>query len=264
MPSCPDLSPFLDLANRLADASGDVIRKYFRAQFEVVEKADSSPVTIADRESEQALRVLLAKSRPDDGVWGEEFGCNRMDAPFVWVFDPIDGTRAFACGKPLFGTLIGLLYEGRPVLGVIDQPILKERWIGADGIGSFFNAKPCKTRSCAGLKDAVVTLSPHPFPEGGEAETIPFRKIAKQVKTTSMYGDCYAYGLLASGFTDLVLENGLKLHDFAALVPVVRNAGGAMTDWQGGELGTGSTGEVLAVGDTRVLRETFDFLRGLA
>jgi histidinol phosphatase-like enzyme (inositol monophosphatase family) len=262
MLSASDIKPFWDLANAMADRSGEVVRRYFRNSFAVEGKADASPVTVADREAEQVLRGILAAERPDDGLWGEEYGADRMEADFVWVLDPIDGTRAFACGKPLFGTLIALLYKGVPVLGVIDQPILHERWMGADAMGAYKNGSPCRTRRCPGIEAAVACLSPHPFPEGDLGEVPPYKTLAARVRTTSLGGDCYAYGLLASGFADLVVENNLKLHDYAALAPIVKNAGGTMTDWQGGALGLGSKGDVLAAGDARLAQAAMAVLQG--
>ncbi len=260
-PSCS--SEFIQLAHRLADASGDVIRRYFRAPLAVEGKADLSPVTAADREAEQAIRAILAQERPDDGIWGEEFGNERMDAEYVWTLDPIDGTRAFVSGKPIFGTLIALLQKNEPVLGVIDQPILRERWIGAAGHPTQFNGTPCRVRSCSSLEQAVVNLSPNTALET-EAGMEPFRRLAKACKTTSTGGDCYVYGLLASGFVDAFAETCLKLHDYAPLRPVIEGAGGIISDWQGRPLTMKSKGEVLAAGDKRVWQEALERIKGKA
>ncbi|NTU76225.1 MAG: histidinol phosphate phosphatase [Alphaproteobacteria bacterium] len=261
-PLCPP--EFLPFAHRLADASGEVVRRYFRSPFVVEGKADASPVTVADRETELVLRELIAQERPEDGLIGEEHGASREDAEFVWVIDPIDGTRAFAAGKPLFGTLIALLQGGVPIIGVIDQPVLRERWIGAAGHHTQFNGKDCRVRACSSLENAVANLGPMAFPHGEGAELGANRLMDKAAKTTTVGGDCYSYGLLASGYLDLVMESRLKLYDFAALVPVVQGAGGTMTDWQGNALGLDSPGEVLAVGDRRVAQEALKMLRGAA
>lgn len=258
--NCPD--HFLALAHRLADESGEIVRKYFRSSFAIEGKTDLSPVTIADRKAEQVLRVLIAKERPDDGVIGEEFGAERPESPFVWIIDPIDGTRAFAAGKPLFGTLIALLHDGVPILGVIDQPILKERWIGAVGHDTKFNGQVARARQCSELASAVANLGPQAFPFGNAVSLDAYRRIAKQVKTTTVGGDCYTYGLVASGHIDLAIEHDLKLYDFAALVPIVEGAGGAMTDWQGKKLTRDSDGHVLAVSDLRILAQTVELLEG--
>lgn len=259
--TCPE--ELIALANRLADEGGEVIRRFFRTSFAVHGKADQSPVTIADRKCEQLMRVLLAQNRPDDGVIGEEFGNERTEAEYVWVIDPIDGTRAFASGKPMFGSLIALLHHGVPVLGIIDQPILNERWVGAVGHPTTFNGKPCRSRPCGKLTDAVANLGPQAFPFGNAVSLDAYRRIAKHVCTTTVGGDCYTYGLVASGFIDLAIEHDLKLYDFAALVPIVEGAGGIMTDWQGNKLNKESKGQILAAGDIRLLHEAVTLLDGV-
>jgi len=221
-----------------------------------------SPVTVADRKTEQALHAMIARERPDDGVIGEEFGNERTDAEFVWVLDPIDGTRAFASGKPLFGTLIALLHEGVPILGVIDQPILKERWIGAVGHDTLFNGSVCRTRKCGKLQNAVANLGPQAFPFGNAVSLDAYRRISKHALTTTVGGDCYSYGLCASGFIDVCIEHALKLYDFAALVPIIEGAGGVMRDWQGRTLTKDSDGQVLAAGDIRVFEEAVALIEG--
>jgi histidinol phosphatase-like enzyme (inositol monophosphatase family) len=236
-----------DLAARLADAAGSVIRRYYRTPFAVDDKPDSSPVTIADREAEAAIRAILAAERPDDGIVGEEHGTTNGDADWLWVIDPIDGTKSFITGRPTFGTLVALLYRGRPVLGVIDQPITGDRWVGAVGQPTTLNGKPAHVRACPSLGRATLnTTSPDLF---GADDYAAFRRVATAVKLPMYGGDCYAYGLLAAGFVDLVIEAGLKLYDYAALVPVVEGAGGVMTDWSGAPLGRGSDGRVVAAGD---------------
>ena len=258
--ACP--AELIAVANRLADTSGEVIRTYFRKPFEVEEKTDMSPVTIADRKAEQAIHAALAKERPDDGVIGEEFGTEREQAEFVWVLDPIDGTRAFASGKPLFGTLIALLHNGAPILGVIDQPILKERWVGATGHDTTLNGSVCRTRLCIGLNRAVVNLGPQAFPFGNAVSLDAYRRVAKKALTTTVAGDCYSYGLVASGHIDLCIEHALNLYDFAALVPVIEGAGGFVRDWQGKPLTKDSIGQVLAAGDARVMDEAVALIEG--
>jgi histidinol phosphatase-like enzyme (inositol monophosphatase family) len=237
----------IDLAVRLADAAGSVIRRYYRTPFAVDDKSDNSPVTIADREAEAAIRAILAAERPADGIVGEEHGTTNGDADWLWVIDPIDGTKSFITGRPTFGTLVALLYRGRPVLGVIDQPIVGDRWVGAIGRQTILNGQPAFVRACPALGRATVnTTSPDLF---GPDDYAAFRRVATNVKLTMYGGDCYAYGLLAAGFVDLVIEAGLKLYDYAALVPVVEGAGGIMTDWSGAPLGSRSDGRVVAAGD---------------
>lgn len=251
-------------AHRLADASGQVVRKYFRQTFAVEGKEDSSPVTRADRETEQALRVLIEAEYPSHGIFGEEYGVAHQEAEYLWVLDPIDGTRAFACGKPIFATLIALLHKGVPVLGVIDQPILNERWVGIKGVGTTLNGQPCRTRSCATLDEAVAILSPNQMLKDTGFDPEPFRRFDKKAKTISLGGDAYAYALIASGWADLALETSLKLYDVAALVPVLEGAGGVITDWQGRALGANLDGTVLAAGNRTLWEAAFSLLHKTA
>jgi histidinol phosphatase-like enzyme (inositol monophosphatase family) len=249
-PICPDNC--LQLANAMADAVRGIVRPHFRQRLAVDSKADSSPVTIADREAEAAMRTILAREVPQHGVFGEEHGVERADAEYVWVLDPIDGTRAFITGLPIFGTLIALLHRGVPVLGIIDQPILKERWLGVDGQPSTLNGQPARVRACPTL-DRAYMYSTSPIMFSGDVSR-KHAALTTAVKLFRWGGDCYAYGLLASGHVDLVVEAGLKLYDFAALAPVIKGAGGLITDWQGKELDMQSDGSALAAGDPAVHR----------
>jgi histidinol phosphatase-like enzyme (inositol monophosphatase family) len=256
--SCPQ--EFIAFANRLADASGEVIRRYFRQPFVVEGKDDLSPVTKADRDAERALRAMIEKTYPSHGIHGEEYGLTNASADYTWVLDPIDGTRAFVCGKPVWGTLIALLRKGKPILGVIDQPVLHERWIGAFGYPTTLNGKEIKTRACASLSEAVLNIAPQVYMEKYIGDLPAYRKLERKAKTTSVGGDCYVYGLLASGFVDVIVEQALKLYDFAALVPIIEGAGGMMTDWQGKVLDVNSAGYVLAAGDKRVGQEALKLI----
>ncbi|WP_156679919.1 histidinol-phosphatase [Sphingomonas profundi] len=246
------------LAHRLADAAGAAIRPFFRAAFAMEAKADASPVTQADRAAEAAIRAILAAERPADGIVGEEYGSEREDAERVWVLDPIDGTRSFIAGRPIFGTLIALMEGGRPVLGVIDQPIGGERWIGAHGRPTLLNGAPARARACARLADAhLATTGPRYFAAGQAAA---FDRVGDAARDILWGGDCYNYALLASGHLDLVIEAGLKLYDLAALVPVVEGAGGRMRDWRGAPLDAASDGRVIAAGDAAVMDEALALL----
>jgi histidinol phosphatase-like enzyme (inositol monophosphatase family) len=246
------------LAERLADAAGEAIRPFFRSRFTLETKADASPVTQADRAAEAAMRAVVAADRPDDGVIGEEYGADRPDAERVWVFDPIDGTRAFIAGRPLFGTLIALMEGGRPVLGVIDQPIARDRWLGAAGRPTTLNGVLAHVRGCATLSLAhLATTGPALFDDEDQPRFDTLRGAARD---TLWGGDCHNYGLVASGHLDLVCEARLKLYDFAALVPVVEGAGGRMTDWQGRPLGADSDGRVLAAGDPALIEQAVALL----
>ncbi|MCH4891577.1 histidinol-phosphatase [Sphingomonas sp. SFZ2018-12] len=252
----PITSADLELATRLADAAAAIIRPLFRTDTGIVAKADQSPVTVADREAELAMRRLIVAERPMDGIVGEEHGVREGSSGRVWVLDPIDGTRAFIAGRPIFGTLIALIEDGWPLLGVIDQPILRERWLGAVGQPTFFNGRPAHSRRCAALADALLaTTSPALFDDG---QLHAFEHLDAGVRSTVLGGDCYNYGAVASGWIDIVVEAGLKLHDFAALVPVVEGAGGRMCDWAGDPLHAGSTGEVIAAGDPARIDDILD------
>ena len=246
------------LANRLADAAGEAIRPYFRGEMGVEIKGDASPVTLADRAAEEAMRRLIIAERPRDAIEGEEFGRREGDSGRTWVLDPIDGTRAFVAGRPLFGTLIALVADGWPMLGVIDQCILKERWVGAVGQQTLFNGELARARLCAGLdKATLATTSPAAFDDG---QLHGFEHVDAKAMNVVLGGDCYNYGAVASGWLDVVVEANLKLHDFAALVPVVEGAGGRMCDWAGDPLHAGSTGEVIAAGDPARIEELVELL----
>jgi len=254
----------LALANRLADAAGAAIRPFFRARYDMEYKSDQSPVTEADRAAEAAIRAILEKERPQDGIIGEEYGSVREDAERVWILDPIDGTRSFISGRPIFGTLIALTQAGWPTIGIIDQPIAQERWAGMTGQPTTFNGKAVRTRSCQALAGAgIATTSPHLFDDG---DVPHYMALVAAVSGGSprqgpVYGgDCYNYGLLASGFLDIVIESGLKSYDFAALVPVVEGAGGTMCDWNGEPLTADSEGHVLALGDPARLEDVLEAL----
>ncbi|QKJ68044.1 histidinol-phosphatase [Deefgea piscis] len=231
-------------AQKLADASAAVIARYYRTGLAVDDKLDDSPVTQADREAEQVMRALIQAERPDEGIIGEEFGAERENADWVWVLDPIDGTKAFITGRPLFVTLIGLLYQGQPVLGLINQPIAKERWLGVIGQGCTLNGEAITVSQINDLARARVgTTGPQYFSERSWSLFNPFQA---QGRFTVYGGDGYQYALVATGGLDVVIEEGLKLHDFAAVAPVVIAAGGMMTDWQGQALVKNSVGQVIA------------------
>lgn len=254
------MSDDIALAHALADAAGAAIRPYFRGDLGLEHKEDATPVTLADRAAEAAMRRILSTKRPRDGIIGEEYGTERRGAARTWVLDPIDGTTSFVAGRAIFGTLIALCQDGFPILGVIDQPIVSERWVGAVGRPTLFNGKPARTRTCTALGDALLaTTSPHLFSahEGDHFINLTGKVAQRRI----IYGgDCYNYGLLASGHVDIVCEAGLKLHDFAALVPVVEGAGGMMTDWNGMPLNADSAGDVIALGDPARLDEVLEAL----
>ncbi|RAL39715.1 hypothetical protein DM860_003248 [Cuscuta australis] len=263
-----ELDRFVRVGNKMADAAGDVIRNYFRKSFDILDKEDLSPVTIADRAAEEAMVKIIQENFPSHAIYGEESGwkCKEEVADFVWVLDPIDGTKSFITGKPVFGTLIALLHRGKPILGIIDQPVLRERWIGISGRCTTLNGQEVCVRSCENLSQAYLySTSPHLF--YGEAE-VAFARLTSKVKVP-LYGcDCYAYALLASGFVDLVIDYGVKPYDFLALIPVIEGAGGVITDWEGRQLnweaslGSPATSfNMLAAGDDRVHQQALDSLQ---
>jgi myo-inositol-1(or 4)-monophosphatase len=248
-----DIDRLVVAAEAAADVAGSVVRPFFRAGVAADLKSDRSPVTIADRSAEQAMRAVLADRFPDHGVLGEEFGLDRPDARLRWVLDPIDGTRAFITGRPTFGILVALLDGDAPVLGVIDQPVTGERWIGAAGRTTVFRGPlggQAGCRPCASPADAELSCT---SPEMLGPDAPRWQRLAGAVRRNYWGGDCYAYGLLALGQIDVVAETTMKLWDWAALVPVVEGAGGKVTDWSGQKLRAGGDGRVLAVGDPALL-----------
>jgi len=251
---------YITLAHALADAAGAVISGYYRTPVTVFDKSDESPVTVADREAESAMRALINSQAPGHGIYGEEWGVENPDAEWVWVLDPVDGTKAFISGQPSFGTLIALLHNGLPVLGIIDQCISKERWLGVAGQPSTLNGKPIAVRDCPEPKLATLFATAPEMFKG--ADEIAWERLRRQVKLPRYGTDCYAYGLLACGFVDLVVEASLQPYDYCALVPIVEGAGGIMTDWQGGRLSLKSDGRVVAAGDRGCHAKTLTVLAG--
>jgi len=230
---CVNLTPYRSFLVELAERSGDFIRPLFgQLDLAVETKTDASPVTRADRGAEELMRAMIAKKFPAHGIIGEEFGSERADAEFVWVLDPVDGTKAFITGVPLWGTLIGLLHRGQPVLGCIHQPILRQLMLG-DGATTTLNGHAVRCRNIARIEDATVLtsdpLNPAKYQNGAAYDQ--FIRRARLVRT---WGDCYGYLLVASGWADISLDPIMNPWDIAALVPVIRGAGGIISDWHGG------------------------------
>ncbi|NDF13022.1 MAG: histidinol-phosphatase [Proteobacteria bacterium] len=249
------LIPF---AEQLATISGEIVRKYYRKSFTVEHKTDSTPVTLADKEIEQNIRAYIHNMYPEHGIIGEEFEPTNPDAEYKWIIDPIDGTKAFMMGKPIFGTLLSLVQGSTPILGIIDQPILGERWTGVQGFATNFNYDPIRTRLCSDISLAMLsTTSPNMFKD---MDFESFERVRRKVRYTGYGGDCYAYGLLASGFVDIIVETDLKPHDFCALAPIIRGAHGYFTDWQGNPINLHSDGRVVACGDKRVHEQVLELL----
>jgi myo-inositol-1(or 4)-monophosphatase len=246
-------------AHRLADAAGEVIRPFFRTRIDVTDKKPTvhgkavfDPVTEADKGAEKAIRAIIRRERPSDGILGEEFGEHEGTSGYRWVLDPVDGTRGFITGRHEWGCLIALEFEKRPVLGVMDQPVLRERFVGANG-RTFLHTPEAKTqletRRCATLSDAILCAT-HPDAYFSEVEQAAFKGVERQVRMTRWGGDCYLFAALALGFVDVIVESTFNRWDVAALIPIVAGAGGIITDWQGGDCSDG--GRVLAAGDARI------------
>ena len=228
-----DLTPYRSFMTELARASGEFIRPHFGDHSLAVEtKGDASPVTLADRGAEELMRAMIVKKFPAHGIIGEELGNDRADAEFVWVLDPIDGTKAFVTGVPLWGTLIALLHHGQPVLGCIHQPVLGQLMLG-DGAVTTLNGRAVRCRATTRIEDATV-LTSDPLNPARYQNGAAYDALIRRAKLVRTWGDCYGYLLLASGWADVCLDPIMNPWDIAALVPVIRGAGGVITDWQGG------------------------------
>jgi histidinol phosphatase-like enzyme (inositol monophosphatase family) len=245
---------FMAFIGRLATASGETILPFFRTSLSIDNKSashDFDPVTEADRAAEAVMRRLIQENFPQHGIVGEEFGNEREDSEYVWVLDPIDGTKSFIAGFPIWGTLIALLHQGTPVFGMMHQPFIGERFSGDSGSAHYVGLsgeRKLAVRRCASLKDATsFTTSPLLMKE---ADRAAFRRIEHGVRLSRYGGDCYSYCMLAAGHLDLVVETELKAYDIAALIPIITGAGGVVTTWDGKPAQGG--GRIIAAGDPRV------------
>jgi myo-inositol-1(or 4)-monophosphatase len=254
-----DFSSFVD---RLATVAGETILPFFRTALAVENKGGSGgfdPVTAADRAAEDAMRTLIRQTFPDHGVIGEEFGAERSDAEYVWVLDPIDGTKSFICGMPAWGTLIALTRFGDPVFGLMNQPFTRERFSGDGGAANYkgpTGERILATRRCAALADAIVfTTSPRLM---NESDRKTFNRVEEAARLSRYGGDCYAYCMLAAGHVDLVIETELKPYDILPLIPIITGAGGIVTTWENGSPHAG--GRIIAAGDKRVHEAALEFL----
>jgi inositol-phosphate phosphatase/L-galactose 1-phosphate phosphatase/histidinol-phosphatase len=255
---------FVSFIHDLAEVSAKVIVPFYGQPVAVEVKKDVSPVTMADKNAEAAMRDVINSRYPMHGIWGEEYGAERLDAEWVWVLDPVDGTKAFSSGLLTFGTLIALMHNGVPVVGVINQPIVKDRWLGINGQPTTRNGKPIRTRACNDLSLAVMRgCEPREFRLLGEYDC--FAQLASQTRYEDALwgGDCLNYGVLAGGYIDLVVEATMKLHDFAPMQPIIEGAGGVISDWQGRPLTMQSDGHVIAAG-SRVLLDKAVAILGAA
>ena len=255
-----DLHHYKAFAEHLADLARPITKRYFRSDLTVIDKPDATPVTLADMEIETRLREEIARVYPTHGILGEEHESVNLSAERVWVLDPIDGTKAFTCGKPQFGTLIALTHHGEPVIGVIDQPITDERWIGVKGAGATFNGAPMRVNAKQKplAQTIVLVTTPEQFTGAGEAA---FARLKAACKGVYFGGDCYNYALVAAGHVDLVVEMGLKTVDFAALVNPIVEAGGVACDWAGNSLTLESDGTIVAASNRVLADEVLRVLR---
>jgi histidinol phosphatase-like enzyme (inositol monophosphatase family) len=242
--SVPERDALEAFARSLADDARALSLPRFRRPVDVAHKGDMSPVTEVDRGVEAMLRHRIEATWPSHGVLGEEYGATRTDAEFVWSVDPIDGTRSFISGWPLWGTLIALLRNGVPIMGVLDMPALDERWVGHVGAHTRMNGSECQTSTCRTLADATLySTTPDMFDAG---EWARFDRTSRAAYARRFGGDCYGYGMLACGFIDAVVEANLMPYDYLAIAPVVQAAGGVITDWEGQPLRMHSGGRVVA------------------
>jgi myo-inositol-1(or 4)-monophosphatase len=245
-----DFAAFVD---RLATVSGEAILPFFRTSLGIENKGAPDafdPVTAADRAAETAMRTLIRENFPDHGIIGEEFGSERTDAEYVWVIDPIDGTKSFICGLPAWGTLIALMRDGEPVYGMMHQPFTRERFTGDSRVARYRSAsgeRTLRVRRCAALGEAILTTTSPLLMK--EPDRRSFAKVEASVRLSRYGGDCYGYCMLAAGHIDLVIETELKPYDILPLIPIIAGAGGIVTAWDGGSPKAG--GRVVAAGDRR-------------
>lgn len=255
------LREFEAFAMLLADEAREISLNYFCRKLDVETKLDESPVTIADREIESHIRARLAERFADHGILGEEHGRDRIDAEYVWVIDPIDGTRSFITGWPIWGTLLALLHRGEPVLGLIDAPVTGERWTGGRLGARDRHGNALRTSGCTRLAAAhVYATSPDMF---SPVELPVFEAVSRAAAGRRFGGDCYSYAMVAAGHIDAVIEAGLQPYDYLAIVPVVESAGGRVTDWEGRTPGIGSDGRIVAAATPELHAQILERTRGL-
>jgi inositol-phosphate phosphatase/L-galactose 1-phosphate phosphatase/histidinol-phosphatase len=250
----------IDAAIEIADLAREISLKYFRQPLDIAHKADRSPVTIADKQTEALIRDEITRRFPEHGFYGEETGQTATDAAWVWVVDPIDGTTSFSTGKPTFGTLISLAYEGEPVLGLVDLPALGDRWLGVKGQPTLYNGQPVQAnRIVSEIRDASsYTTTTKMF---DDAAMQRYQGLVDLSKFSVFGADCLGYGLLASGFTEIVVEASLEPYDYMALVPVVEGAGGCISDWDGKPVRLNSGDQIVASSNIELHQKVLNALR---
>lgn len=252
------LNDAMNFAHSLADCSRAIIRDAFRHNCRFTDKADGSPVTEIDMQVERHLRAAIEEQYPAHGILGEEYAPENAEADYVWVIDPIDGTKDFIAGIPTFGSLIALAYKNVPILGVIELPMTGERWSGADGLPTVWNGQPVRVRSGVPLDKALLSTSSPDYFKGADQEA--FARLRSSIHWCVYGGGCCAYGRLASGSIDIDIQAGLDPADFCAVAPVIRNAGGIVTDWSGNPLTIHSPSNVLSAGDPRLHEQALGIL----
>jgi len=258
----PDFPAALQLATELADVARSIVLRHFRTPLAVERKSDGSPVTVADRAIESEMRRLIRAAFPAHAIRGEEFGIEGS-GEFTWVLDPIDGTKSFVTGYPLFGSVIALVEDGRPVLGVLEAPVLAERWVGCESRPTLYNGRPVRTSGCRKLAEACVYTT---TVDSYDADAWRrFERLGARAALRRFGGDCYLYGMLANGYCDVVVEVQLKPHDIMAAVPIIEGAGGRISDWQAAPLTlreSGFDGRVVLAATEELWRQSVDELSG--
>jgi len=252
---------FVDHAIGFADISRAIIRKHINRPRDVTVKSDATPVTPVDQEVERALRTAIKRQYPQHGIVGEEYDDLISDSDYVWILDPIDGTMAFVAGLPTFSTLIALTWRGTPILGIMDSPYTMERWIGVDGAGSTLNGKSIRSRPCESLESAFSHTSSPLYFESSD-DIAAYDRIKNTVAFLIFGGGCHAFGRVADGYIDVAFETAHDIHDYLALVPIISNAGGMISDWQGNPLTLSSGSRFIASGDPAVHQLAIHMLSG--
>ena len=253
-----DMDELVNFTHYLSDESSKIIKKYFRQSIDVFDKEDQSPVTLADKNTELRIRELILKKYPNHGILGEEFENINPNSEYIWVIDPIDGTRSFIAGHKDFGTLIALLHNQKPIIGIINCPMHNERWVGIKDSKTTLNGKIVKTSKIDILEKSYVCTSGLYFENDHFRNG--FEKLIKKTRYFRYGGDCYMYGMLASGLIEIVIEDTLKAHDYMALIPVIQGAGGLITDKNGKEININSDGSVVVSANSKLHTELIDII----
>ena len=254
-----DIEEFIVFSNFLADESSKIIKEYFRKPLTINNKEDESPVTIADKNTESKIRELIEDKYPNHGILGEEFDTKNTNSEYTWVIDPIDGTRSFIAGYKDFGTLIALLHDQKPIIGIINCPIHDERWVGANGKNTTMNGKDVRTSNIKDINKSYLSSTGLYMFENSNFKK-KFEKIIKETKYHRFGGDCYNYGMIASGYIDIVIEDTLKTHDYMALIPVIEGAGGKITDKYGNLINLQSDGSIVVSSNETLHKKLIDII----